>query len=272
MFHKYYLGRFFHLMFCTAGLLYFTYTSAAIAPDWIYIAIISVGTWGYYNLHRMITTAKSIGGRISWKDPFFIIHSVFLILLFMLSVLHFTEIEYFFWISFACFISLLYLYPVYSQKFSLRNVPYIKAGLIALVFTIVTLVIPLWGKGFETVEILLLAISRLFFISTLCLIFDIGDMQDDRTKGLKTLPLSLGSVRTVLLALFLLTLTFLIEAYSAYNFIIDIKGMFALAVTYGFTALLVLKANPDRSDVYFLFFTDGMMLLPAILYIILGQS
>jgi 4-hydroxybenzoate polyprenyltransferase len=272
MFQKYYLSRFIHLMFCIAGLIYFTYTSAAIIPDWLYIAVISAGTWVYYNLHRIITTAKRAGDKISWKDPSVLLYLVLLILLFLISVLHFMDIHYFFWISFASLVSLFYLYPIHSEKLTLRNVPYIKTGLIALVFTIVTLVIPLWGKGFEIVEILLLAISRLFFISTLCLIFDIGDIQDDRTKGLKTFPLTLGPVRTVFLALFLLILTFLIEAYSTYNFTIDVKGMFALTVTYGVTAFLVLKANPSRSDVYFLFFTDGMMLLPAILYTILAYS
>ena len=269
MFQKYYLNRFIHLMFCTAGLIYFTYKSAVILPDWIYIGIISIGTLVYYNLHRIITSSKRAGTQILLKNPSVFIYPAVLILLFLISVLHFTDIQYCILISFASLISFLYLYPISSEKFNLRDVPYIKTGLIALVFTIVTMVIPLLGKGFESFEILLLSISRLFFISTLCLIFDIGDIPDDRTKGLKTLPITLGPVRTVFLALFLLALSFMIEAYSTYNFIIDVKGMFALAVTYGITALLVLKANPVRSDTYFLFITDGMMLLPAIVYTIL---
>lgn len=269
--YYYYLKRFIHLAFSVGALVYFSYAAMSTAIEWNYIAGAVFGTFAYYNLHSRLLYVRiqNMAGS-PFSDKAILLYLSLLIFSFIYLTIGFKDCIHFLWLLSAGFLSAAYLLPLFFRGSRLKMLPYLKIFIIASVFTIVSSIIPLVGKGFDFTELTGLAFSRFLFIVALCLIFDIGDMSDDMKAGIRTFPVELGIKRTKIIAWLCIIIAFWIEAFYTYSFLIDVTAMIALSITYMITIVLIARATPERSVGYFLFLTDGMMLLPAILYSAFG--
>lgn len=93
-------------------------------------------------------------------------------------------------------IAALYALPVMPGFRNLRSFGLLKVGLVALVWTLVTLWIPLRDHGvFTERDLLVEGFQRLLWVSLLMLPFEVRDMQVD-PPALRTLPRRLGLGRT----------------------------------------------------------------------------
>jgi 4-hydroxybenzoate polyprenyltransferase len=108
------------------------------------------------------------------------------------------------------------------------------------------------------------------FIFVLALCFDARDIEFDKRDNLKTIPILYGIPGTELLykitcALFLL-LTIIHYFILSHYWGIGIAMMASIIITY----FVVAKTYPRKSDYYYMFIVDGMMILQFLLTFILA--
>jgi len=158
-----------------------------------------------------------------------------------------------------------YFLPVlpFKNKKRIRDFGWLKIAVLAAVWTTATSVLPIlyWRKQVTTFpfEIML----RLVFIFTLCVLFDIRDMQKDRESNIDTLPHKVGimnSYRLVHLALLLFAALSIIQ-YARF----PVAGRLAAAFITATATWVVagyLRKNP--SDRAYAALADGVMLVYAV--------
>lgn len=149
----------------------------------------------------------------------------------------------------------------------LKDVPGLKIFLIALVWAAVTVVLPamLIGVPLLSRKVLLIFWARACFIFAITLPFDVRDMARDRSAGVWTFPMALGTRRTRLLALGCMLL---FGALVLLNFGFA-RGSAALpleASALATAGALAFSASP-RAELYYVGVLDGMMILQPALVI-----
>ncbi|MBC6991453.1 UbiA family prenyltransferase [Hymenobacter sp. BT491] len=161
-------------------------------------------------------------------------------------------------------ISLFYSLPVVKRQGQwrgLRDVPLLKAFLIAYVWSAVTVWVPALylSKPVGSAVVMLLFARRFFFILAIAVVFDIRDYTKDRLGGTRTFPVLLGVKWAKLLALAALVLAavFVPEGLSAVHIVV-------LTLPLLLTAILVWFAEESRPDYYFSILADGIMVIQFI--------
>ncbi len=173
-------------------------------------------------------------------------------------------------------IALTYTYNILPlpSRTKLRRIGWLKPFVIGFVWSGIVTVYPIIFYQIQVgshVEIFSLPsgwlwLKNLMFISTLCIMFDIKDYEDDRTHGLKTYSVQFGTNNTIRYIIIPLVL---IGIFSFLMFTIH-KGFpaFRIAMNLVPYLLLIVSAysllHKKRSIIYYLFFIDGLMVLKAI--------
>ena len=165
--------------------------------------------------------------------------------------------------AFAYFLPML----PFENKRRLRDFGWLKIAVLAGVWTIATSVLPMlyWQKniGQYPAEILL----RLLFIFTLCIIFDIRDMQIDQKNNITTLPQKVGlenSYRLIDITLIL----FVVCCFMQYTRFHEGGRLLSSLVTAVVTRVVTGYLRRQPSDRAYLALADGVMLVYAILVVI----
>lgn len=155
-------------------------------------------------------------------------------------------------------VSIFYVVPFFGKR--LREIPFLKTFLIAVVWTCVLFYIPWLNEGRKT-ELIQNELTAFFFLfAALTIPFDIRDMEQDRIQH-KTLPLLFGVTVSKVVALALLAVFYLIIA----NINQEIwKNLLFGSITL-LASLLVLFTNSTRS-IYFFAALDGTMVLIGLVY------
>src|SRR5690606_33529009 len=121
----------------------------------------------------------------------------------------------------AIIIVLGYIIPVIPVKkkwFRLRDIPAIKAVLIAITVSYLTSVLPMLLSESYSNKILIHFAERFFFILAITIPFDIRDQKFDSHSFLKTLPLLIGEKKAKLVSVGCMIISgglFLILFYSS---------------------------------------------------------
>ncbi|NTW26066.1 MAG: UbiA family prenyltransferase [Lentimicrobium sp.] len=166
-------------------------------------------------------------------------------------------------------IALLYSLPGkgWAAGFSLRKVPYLKTFLVALVWTSITVLIPATEFTVEAgANLMLIFAGRFLFVFSLALLFDIRDIEADRSAGIKTIPGMLGKAKTlelfaVLLFLFPL-ISLILSGFSGYYFLSASALMISV-----YLELVVNCRSCRNSAFYYPVFLDGSMILYSLMVI-----
>ncbi len=169
--------------------------------------------------------------------------------------------------SFVGLIALAYNYPLFKikqQQIRIRNLPGLKLFLIALVWTLSCVLLPMvevgykYGISIPTNEILLLLTQRFLFICALTIPFDIRDLFEDNLYHLKTIPVILGERKTIIFCQLLLAGALILMFLFTKNLNLANIG---LSFTFILTGWLIFKAKLKKNEYYYFFFLDGMLIL-----------
>jgi 4-hydroxybenzoate polyprenyltransferase len=167
------------------------------------------------------------------------------------------------WLAVLSFAYSLPLLP-FKNKRRIKDYGWVKILVLTAVWTIVTSVLPMlyWDKPLAAYPFEILI--RFVFMFTLCVAFDIRDMQTDLDSGIITLPNIIGlknsyRLMDVTIALFVLLS---VVQYLRYPSPQRLSGEIITAVV---TRIVILYAKRHPSDKVYLGFVDGMMLLYALL-------
>jgi hypothetical protein len=169
-------------------------------------------------------------------------------------------------------LSVLYsvpLLPSKGSKLAIRAIPGAKIFIIALVWTGVTLLLPMMAAGLELgVEESLQLIERFSYMLAITLPFDMRDIKYD-DENMKTIPQLLGYDRSKDLALILLTIAIVLHLYTSFILVGNMPHWtLALpAFVYLLTAALIYRMKKDASDIFYTGVLDGTMLLLGLILI-----
>ena len=153
-------------------------------------------------------------------------------------------------------------------KKRLRDFDYIKIFLVAIVWGVITVLMPILERT-TTLEMrhLLILLERMFFIFAITLPFDIRDLKIDAHIEVKTIPGMIGIKNTKQLARFSLLMVVLLAVlnwnwflgYYSFN---NLLGIFFACCT---TLWLIEKSDKTDEDYFFTGLMDGTMILQFLL-------
>jgi len=165
------------------------------------------------------------------------------------------------------------LFTIHDKKFGLRNIPGIKLFLIASVWALSCVLLPILEmENNQTISVtlndtILLIAKRFLFISAITVPFDIRDIYQDKFYELKTIPVLFGErwallICQGLLGAYIILLVLFTEHFDA-NF-------FGLSLTIILTGWLIFKSKWKRNEYYYFLYLDGTMILQFLMLLFCG--
>ncbi len=255
-----------------------TYHLLDMKPSYLILGVLFFSTLLTYNLSILINKPQdhkaSKFKRVRWifghyrLNVSITIISVFsLIPLFLLLSLASQVL-----IAFLGILSIGYSIPIISigqNKISLRNVPGLKLFLIALVWSLSSVALPILELQeshqivFAPPDLIILTVKRFLFIVALTIPFDIRDMFQDITFQLKTIPTVFGEKKANLLCqTMLFSYLILLFIFHENGFTTD---FFALTFTIILASWLIFKSKWEKNEYYYFLYLDGVLILQFIM-------
>lgn len=254
------------------GLL--TFYMIGSKPVYSVLGLLFTSTLAIYNFSILISKPKhperSAYKRVRW----FFAHYRLMVTLTIVSIL--SLIPLFLLISTASKILLMFLgvlsfcygLPLFSigdRKFGLRNIPGLKLFMIALVWTMSSVLLPILetqGMPLATISMrdtTILIAKRFLFICALAIPFDIRDLFEDKHFGLKTIAVVWGEKTAYLICQVLLA------GYVVLLFLFRHNGFttdfFALTLSVILTGWLIFRSRWEKNEYYYFFYLDGVLIL-----------
>ncbi len=255
------LNQYYYLALVTALITIFTYLSIAAEINYLYALLVGIVTHMTYNFHPLMQfSLPELNKKIRIRYIFYVIG------LLIIGFITIYNASFYIWVALfiVCVLSLAYFKKVFG--FSLRDHYLTKPLTIGLVFGICTALIPYLQSGYLIMESLGLTLGRIFFVTVLAIIFDIGDVNQDQLEKTTTIPERFGVLKTKILCSSLLGAAGIIESIGAWNFLIDLEGIVALCFSYFVTFMAILFSNTKRKSWFFTLFVDGIMALPLVIF------
>jgi 4-hydroxybenzoate polyprenyltransferase len=260
-----------------------TYHLLKVPADKYVLAFIFFATIGLYNFSMLLSKPKkpenSPFKRVRWIFSHHrMIISITLISLLCLVPLFllYLSIESKLLMLFTGLVAVGYNIPfltLNNQNIGLRNIPGIKLFLIAMVWAVSCVLLPIMELQHSNQlniapgDTLLLVFKRFLFVAAITVPFDIRDLFQDKLYALKTIPVMLGEKRAYIFCQFLLLgylLLLLLFRQATYP---DIA---AVVVNLAVTGWLIFKSNIKKNEYYYFFYLDGTMLLQYLLLLLFG--
>lgn len=256
---------------CASGAAYQTFLVAG-ETDGGFVAFVFCSTFVFYNLQR-IFLSKNYSEKFSSQRHKWILKNkksqiVICIIAFIISIplINFRDIKLIFIFALFSIIATFYFIP----QINLRAIPGLKACYISFLWVFSTVVFPLMllQKSSTGCADLFTSLSfqRLFFILPLCIVFNVRDMEEDKTSGIKTLPLIYGIRITKIICMILLAVFSVLVIASDY----DVQMKTGLLLSVAATAIFILFTSKKRGEYFYSFGLDGMILLQAGLVMLLN--
>lgn len=255
---------------CALAQALLTYTLLGLPPSFTLCAFLFLATLCMYNcsllFYKPFGFKTSEHKRIRW----FFAHQQLNILITLTAGL--ALIPLFFTLTlvlqvvifFLAIVSLAYLLPVFKtqkQSFSLRNIVGLKLFLIATVWAISVVLLPVLQSqtSIPHREIIILWIQQFVLYVAIALQFDVRDMYHDQAQQLKTLPTIYGAKKANLASIILLLISVFIVV------ILNDKGLgnyfFATLLSILLLAGLILKPTLKNNSYYYFLLLDGILVI-----------
>jgi len=267
---NFYLYSSLHISLCAALICIESYLILGIEIQWYYALYIGLSTMAVYSAHRLVgmsmVSAFSKQGRYRVIKKYRHHILVYFCLSFILAVFFFFELDFrqMVMIVIPAILTTAYVLPLFNSK-RLRDFPFIKIFLIAIVWTWLTL-------GMISTELFtplcaILLIERVLFFLAITIPFDIRDVIVDESISVKTLIHKLGIKKSKLLALALVIICFCLISYLFFTGLINQSYFYGLSICYVYVAVLIYFSKQGRGDFFFGGLLDGSIGLRLVLYL-----
>lgn len=225
-----------------------------------------------YSAHRLIGMSKvraySNQGRYKIIKKYRHHILVYFCISFLLSAFFFLKIDLrqMLMLVIPALLTAAYILPIFKSK-RLRDFPFIKIFLIALVWSWLTLAMV--SNRLNSTLCMLLIIERILFFLAITIPFDIRDVIVDESISVKTLIHKLGIKNSKLLALGLVLICFCLIGYLFFDGMINQSYFYGLSLCYCYVAVLIILSRPGRRDYFYGGLLDGSIGLRLILYLLM---
>lgn len=260
---NFYINSSIHVALAVFSLSYITLLEFNISYDRPVLFFIFFASITGYNFVKFFEVTKFHHRSLStWIK----IIQVFSLICFVLMCYYGFKLEKITLLYLAVFAVLTFLYTipfipkrkVLNKQSNLRNIGGLKVFLIALVWTGVTVFIPLLNNHFSIGKTVIIeSIQRFMIVIMLMLPFEIRDLQFDSLK-LYTIPQNLGVKGTKILGVFLGLLMVVLEFLKTDE---SINQIIVLLIIILLTLLLILFSKEKQGRYYAAFWVEGMPIL-----------
>ncbi|MBX2931215.1 MAG: UbiA family prenyltransferase [Chitinophagaceae bacterium] len=289
--HTFFFGNFFYGL-CAVMLSIETNMQHELSLNGIHFyTILFLGTIWYYNYSYLKHIPNNFHNeRTLWYKQHEVTLRQFQKIILILLI---ADIAFFVWEyqeSFAAMNSMQYgqilLFPVIALTYTfnllpfpeirkLRRIGWLKPFVIGFVWSGLVSVYPVIFYQLQTNHVQadvfampsgLLWLKNFMFISTLCIMFDIKDFEEDKSEGLKTFTVQIGAkntIRFIIIPLVIIGILAFVLFVEKNNF--SYQRIIPNAIPY---ILLIITAYSllykKRKIIYYLFVIDGLMIVKAI--------
>jgi 4-hydroxybenzoate polyprenyltransferase len=256
-----------------------TQIQLGMKPQWHpYLFIIFFATLFEYNIHRFITVITNNEALNSDKHKWVKENKKMFYLLVLISVIGFIYVcamakrRVLVTLAPIAILTLFYSLPVVGNKkniFRLREIPYLKIFLIAFVWSLSTILLPIIQSNvtINKSQIIVMLVERFFFVFSITIPFDVRDIDADRQAGLKTIPLVLNENKSLYLS-YVSLLVFFIISFLHYQ---NLSNWFVILPLFisTLTTFIFLKSKTIKTLSYYHYgILDGTMLLQGVLVLL----
>lgn len=222
-----------------------------------------------YNFHWYLTPADySTSERILWGARYKALQLVLCGLGALGAAWGFWQLREHWWpLSGAAVLTFLYSAPkVPHPAFVwLRKIAIGKTVFLTAVWIYVTTVLPiLIEKQAFSSTMIFLTLHRFFLVYAICMLFDYRDLESDKKEGIRSLITYLDGpgLKKLYIASLILAATFALALFPVDGWLLT----FVLLTPVIVTILLTRYAIRNRSDHFYYFVLDGMVMLSALIH------
>ncbi len=233
----------------------------------------SIAVFSLYNAQRFYHAFKNIHSP-SEKDLWYNKYKYFLLTIVVVAIIiSFTQLygiifmllKKWFVLLAPLFLSLFYFLP----PFKLREKYFLKPFIIAFCWVYVCCFLPLFCSvnDFETINKsnhLFYFISEFFFLVSICIPFDIRDVEIDKFRNVKSIPVVLGINSAKLIAI-IMSLLFLFMGVLIFGKGVGSLGFLLMAAI---NTVFIVYSSSTKNPAYYSILGDGLIILQFVfLYI-----
>lgn len=249
----FYVNSSIHVAIAICALVGVTQLYLKLQLDWAFYVFIFLGTITGYNFVKYAKVAglhhRSLAKSLKTIQVFSALCAIGLLL-----VAYQLPLKVIIYAASFGLLTFLYAVPIIAG-INLRSVAGIKGFIVALVWTGITVIVPIIASEIPfSTEIAQLSCQRFILVIVWLLPFEIRDIKYDSLK-LGTFPQRLGVNRTKALGVILLLVVLLIEIYSGDSEIWKISAVLLMLVI---TALLIINTKKLQSRYYASFWVEGI--------------
>lgn len=241
-------------------------------PSFNFLTFVFFSTICSYNFHWYLTP-KSVTSsqRISWAQQ----HKNWHLILYIIGLAgcgfyFFTISKHWLALAFGGFLTFLYSAPKIPQTFfkSLKKIAIGKTVFLSFVWMYVTTILPIIisGEHWKT-DFILFALSRLFLIYAICILFDYRDREDDKNDGIKSM-ITLLSEKGINILFFISLIIFAASTIFLYHYNYSLSIIFILLIPGIIVGALYNYSKNNFSDYLYYFILDGLMMFSGLLMLV----
>lgn len=239
----------------------------------LFIFFSTLFTYHFQRLVRIIYKEYALNNAVWYKSNFKL--SVFFVFFSLIACLLLAfELNFTTLILLLPMFAISFLYPFkfyYNSKFkiSLRETPFLKIFLIAIVWTFVTTILVaneddklLWHK------LIPIIIDRFCFVLAITIPFDIRDLKYD-DKRIKTIPILFGVTGSKIIAYCFVLLSIFSVAFQFYFLNLNYSFFLSHLFTCVIALILIKYSETSNKDTYYSFLVEGLSLLLLVSYFLI---
>ncbi len=256
------------IAFCAVGLTLQTYQLLQVKQEWYVYGFVFFATLLSYNVYWLLsayfyqTTSNHLSTLKKEAIKLFLVGVAIPAILYCFIAVHFNIGA----IIIVILFSSLYFLPIIPFrvfKFSF-SIGIFKTIILALVWTLVTALLPLQKALYELNKAeLLLMVNRFIFMLLLCIIFDTRDIKIDQVRGQESLATYFNPKTLFYVVWSLVICLILLNNYYAFNGI-NFKQSASLQISLLATVIGYKYSTTARGYIFYYFFIDGLMLFSAL--------
>jgi len=272
---NFYLYSSLHIGLCSIYLYLFTINRFDLKVDFKYMLFAFSSTIFIYSIHRLIGINKvkkfAHKGRFAVIEKFkshILIYATISFIVCCYMFLNF-DLSRIVLLLGAGIVSVLYTIPIFGSAMRLRDFSFVKIFLIAIVWSYVTGVIPMYEQGIDMMPIIIYFLEIILFFIAITIPFDIRDYFVDSANKVGTLPTLLGRNLSTQLALVLCFFTFVLDVVLTYGYGFEMIGLICMAITCGVTARIIYFVQNKENDYYFSGLMDTSIMFPYSLLVLI---
>ena len=252
---------------CSLAQVFVTYLVFFIPLDFknsSYLLFVLLSTYLQYNVQRgyMLNPSNQFTERSQWlakhrKTLLISVGLCLIVVLFLCNNLSYLSIGI---MVGAELISTFYYLP----PFNFRKYGYLKPILISAIWVISCGLVPLIENNLLTENAVWFLVSQFCFITTLCILFDVKDAEEDYLNGINTYANAFGikAIKSICIAL-------MFAYFLCYLFFNrpTLSVLLMTGITCIITIVSVLLTNEKKHSFYYYLWIDGLMIVQAFVFL-----